>query len=143
MSSIFTKPGSGEGAGGGSTVIARGVKVEGNFVSPGDVLIEGEVQGTLQAGGMLTIGTDASIKADITAGEAFVAGSIEGNTVASGKLELKSSAKVVGDITAQTLVIEAGAVLAGRVSVGMKTAAEPRRLGTLKRESLSSVPATS
>ncbi len=112
------------GTGGGTTTIAAGVKVEGEFTSQGDVLIEGEVHGTLVAGGMLTVGTDAKIKADVKAGDALVAGVVEGNLLVAKRCEIKTSAKVFGDISADTLAIEAGAQLSGRVQIGMKTATE-------------------
>ena len=111
--------------GGATTTIAAGVKVEGEFTSQGDVLIEGEVHGTLVAGGMLTVGPEAKIKADVRAGDALISGTVEGNIAIMKRCEIKTSAKVLGDIVSDTLAIEAGAQLSGRVQIGMKTASEP------------------
>lgn len=116
------------------TTIARGVKVEGDFTSQGDVVIEGEVHGTLSASGLLTIGPEAIIKADVTAGEALVAGTIQGNVAIGKRIELKSSAKVIGDVTAEVMAIEAGATLAGRISVGERRAESAERTASAKRE---------
>ncbi len=106
------------GSHGGATIIARGVKVEGDFQSPGDVAIEGDVEGTLGTGGLLTIGAEARVKANIKANEASVSGIIEGNIAVEKRLELKSTAKVFGDVTCETVSIEAGACMNGRMSVG-------------------------
>lgn len=100
------------------TIIARGVRVEGEFTSPGNVLIEGEVQGHVTIKGVLTVGTEAKLKADVSANEAIVSGLIEGNVNVIKRLELKASAKVMGDVTCETASIEAGAVLNGKVSIG-------------------------
>ena len=41
--------------GANKTIIARGVKVEGDFMSQGDVVIEGEVHGKVATTGTLTL----------------------------------------------------------------------------------------
>lgn len=103
-----------------NTLIAKGVKLEGEFTSQSDVLIEGEVHGTLKTSGKLTVGTEAKILADVTVGDAVIAGTVQGNLQVANRLELKSSAKIIGDITAETVLIEGGAALSGRVSIGAK-----------------------
>lgn len=100
------------------TVIARGVKVEGDFVSQGDVLIDGEVHGSFSTTGQLTVGAEATIAAHITAGDASIAGTIQGNVTVAGRVDLSETARVWGDIHAQILSIAPGAILQGGVSVG-------------------------
>ncbi len=108
------------GKGSATTIIAHGVKVEGEFTSQSDVLIEGEVHGSFSTIGMLTVGSDAKIKADVKAGSAVVSGTIEGNVIVSKHLDIKSTAKIMGDVTTETVMIESGAVLSGRMTVGVK-----------------------
>ena len=103
-----------------NTVIARGVKVEGDLTSQGNIVIEGEVQGTLQCSGLLTVGPEAKVGANINAQEAVISGLVEGNINVVKKLDLKSSAKIIGDIQAEHLIVEAGAAMSGRMTVGMK-----------------------
>ena len=117
--SVFTV-GSGNGASAGPTLIARGVKVEGNFSSEGDVAIEGEVHGTLNATGLLTIGTEAKIKADVHAGDALIAGVIEGNITVTKQLNVKSTARITGDITCEVISVESGALLMGKMTAGRR-----------------------
>lgn len=123
-----------------ATIIARGVRVEGEFASEGDVLIEGEVHGTLKTSGMLTIGPEAKLKAEVTAGEAVVAGSIEGNITVERRLELKGSSRVHGDMSAETISVEAGASLTGRVAIGARTEAVAEKISA-KRMKVEEVPA--
>jgi cytoskeletal protein CcmA (bactofilin family) len=101
-----------------ATIIARGVRVEGEFRSQGDVVIEGEVQGSISAAGVLTVGSEAKIKADISVDEAKISGVIEGNLQISKQAIFYSSAKITGDITAERITVEAGAQLDGRIKVG-------------------------
>lgn len=94
--------------------------MEGDFTSQSDVVIEGEVHGTLKTSGKLTVGTEAKILADVTAGDAVIAGTVQGNLQVANRLEIKSSAKIVGDLAAEIVSIEGGAALSGRVSIGAK-----------------------
>jgi cytoskeletal protein CcmA (bactofilin family) len=102
-----------------ATIIAKGVKLEGEFKSQGDVLIEGEVQGTIQTEGLLTLGNEAFLKAGVTASDAIIAGKLEGNINIKHKLEIKSTAKIQGDITCESITVESGAVLQGSVKSGV------------------------
>lgn len=108
-----------------ATIIARGVKVEGEFTSQGDVIIEGEVHGHVTTAGTLSVGSEARLKADVVAQEATVAGNIDGNLTVKNRLELKSTAKVAGDISCETVVVEAGAMLNGKIAVGSAANVKP------------------
>ena len=106
------------GGQGAATIIARGVRLQGDFTSQGDVVIEGEVQGHIETTGQLAVGIEAKLKADVSASDASVAGSIEGTLTVQRRLDLKSTARVFGDVTCETASIEAGAVLEGKVKIG-------------------------
>lgn len=99
------------------TIIARGVRVEGDFKSQGAVLIEGEVAGNVQTAGDLRVGNDAKIHADVIAQNAVVGGEVRGNIQVADRLELLSSAKMIGDVTANVLSIAAGALVNGKVTM--------------------------
>ncbi len=101
-----------------ATIIAKGVKVEGDFASDGDVQIEGEVKGSLATKGRLTVGPEAIIHAEVKAGDAVIAGNIQGNVIVERRVDLKSTAKLAGDLTSEALTVEAGAKVNGKVSVG-------------------------
>lgn len=115
------------------TVIARGVRVQGDFTSQGDVVIDGVVEGHVTTTAMLKVGSEAKLKADVTANDAIIAGVIEGTLSVKRKLELKSTASVTGDVTCETAAIEAGASLLGTVSIGAKSGT-PQKAATGKSE---------
>jgi cytoskeletal protein CcmA (bactofilin family) len=101
-----------------ATIIARGVKVEGEFKSQGDVVIEGDVQGIISTNGMLTVGPEAHIKADVTAEEAMISGTVDGNLNIKKQAVLHASARIKGDITAERVTVESGAAIEGKVQIG-------------------------
>lgn len=100
------------------TIIAQGVKVEGDFQSQGDVVIDGEVTGSVQTAQALTIGEQAKIHADVTAKTAVVAGEVKGNLSAAERLELLATSVVEGDIATANLSIASGAVVNGKITMG-------------------------
>ena len=101
-----------------ATIIAKGVKVEGDFASDGDVQIEGEVKGSLATKGRLTVGPEAIIHAEVKAGDAVIAGTVEGNVTVERRVDLKSTAKLSGDLTAEALTVESGPKVNGKMTVG-------------------------
>lgn len=107
----------------GGTIIAKGVKVEGDFSSDGDVVIEGEVIGSIKTVGHLAVGSGAKIKADVSTGSAVVAGEIFGNLSVSGKLDLLENSRICGDVVVEILSVASGAKINGRVTMNGKTEA--------------------
>lgn len=101
--------------------IGGSILVKGDVVSTEDLVIDGQVQGTIELGDhSLTIGSGASVVADLVAKTVTISGKVKGNVMGAAKVELKSSAKVEGDITAPKFVMEDGAALAGKVDTGSK-----------------------
>ncbi len=100
------------------TVIAQGVKVEGDFASQGDVVIDGEVAGTIRTASALRVGETAAIEANVQAQSAVVAGRIRGNLQVEDRLELLETSRVDGDVSARVLSVAAGAQVNGRVAMG-------------------------
>ena len=111
---------------GTGTVIARGVRVQGDFTSQSDVLIDGVVEGHVSTTAQLSVGSEARLKADVTANDAIISGSIEGTLTVKHRLELKATASVMGDISCETASIEAGAVVHGKVMIGVKPTSAPK-----------------
>lgn len=99
------------------TVIGASVKVDGNFVGSGDVVVDGQVSGTLKTSKNLRVGDSAKIKADVEAANILVAGEIRGHVKCNGKVELTPSGKIIGNVDTKTIVIAHGAVLHGKVTM--------------------------
>ncbi len=106
------------------TTIAMGVKVEGDFTSEGDVVIEGEVAGSVKTKAHLRVGEQAVIRANVQAENAIIAGHIEGNLTVKDRLELMENSVVHGDIKTKILSIAPGAEVNGLLTMSGKSTKE-------------------
>ncbi len=102
---------------GGETVIGPSVKVEGNFVGEGDVIVEGQVSGSLKTSRNLHVGESATIRAEVEASNLTLSGEIRGNVKVADKLEVAATAKIYGNIETKVLTVAPGAVLNGKLSM--------------------------
>ncbi|HYE87320.1 MAG TPA: polymer-forming cytoskeletal protein [Vicinamibacterales bacterium] len=101
--------------------IGGSILVKGAVVSTEDLVIDGQVEGTIELGNhSLMIGSGAAVVADLVAKSVTIAGEVKGSVMGSAKVELKSTARVEGDITAPRFAMEDGAVLSGKVDTGAK-----------------------
>lgn len=100
------------------TIIGPSVKVEGDFVTEGNIIVEGIICGTIKTSQNLKVGPESKIFANISAENALVAGEVQGNLNISGKLELTSTAKIFGDVRTGTISIASGATINGKYQMG-------------------------
>jgi cytoskeletal protein CcmA (bactofilin family) len=103
------------------TIIGRAIKIEGDLSSDGNIVIEGEVKGSVKTGKFLKIGDAAKVTANVEAEAAIISGVVDGNVAVRGKLDLAATAKVNGDIEASRLSIAEGAVFNGGCKMDTKT----------------------
>lgn len=103
------------------TIIGAGVKVEGTFVAFGNVVVKGQVSGTLETKNELHLEGGAYVDGDVKAKNAFLAGQVKGNIIVDGKADLDKTARINGDLTCKSLSIEEGAMFNGRCSMGDAT----------------------
>jgi len=99
------------------TIIGPSVKVEGDFVSDGNVLVQGIVNGSLKTKGNLRVEKGARIKASVEAANALVFGEIKGNVTIQGNLEIGESATLEGDIATKIVSVAPGAAISGHCLV--------------------------
>ena len=100
------------------TVVGPSVVVEGDFSSEGDIIVKGTVSGSVHTSKVLRVEESAKIFANIKAGSAVVAGTIRGNAKIADSLELAPSGRVAGDVECKVLVVEAGALINGKLIMG-------------------------
>ena len=95
------------------TLIGNSTVFEGKLSATGGIKIEGTVRGTIDCQGLLVVGVEGKIVADILAESAIIGGEVIGNITARDRLEIVSKGKVQGDITTAHLIIEDGVVFEG------------------------------
>ena len=110
-----------------STIIGKGSKIKGTLYVQGGVRVDGEVEGTIESDGFVTIGSSGIAKANIKADECLISGKVVGNVTCKDAIELDRSARMNGDIVAKILKIHTGAVFNGNSSMntGAKTIRNP------------------
>ena len=96
------------------SLISADLCVAGNLVSPGDLQIDGIVEGDIQCQS-LTIGPSATVNGHITATDVLIRGTHVGG-IDARSVTLGKTARVMGDIVHETIAIEAGAVLEGHLT---------------------------
>lgn len=122
---LFTNPQSDSSAPGqAETIIGPSVKVEGIFHGEGNVTVEGIVQGTLKTNHDLTIGQAAKVKAEVSAKNLILAGEIRGNITITEHTRLAGTAKVYGNLQTSRLAVEEGAIIQGKIMMGVEAERE-------------------
>ncbi len=105
-------------AGPQQTFLGRSVAVRGQFSGNENLLIEGQVEGTINLEEhTVTVGTNGQVKAEIHARQVIVLGTITGNITAQEKVEIRRSGNVVGDILSGAVAIEEGAYFKGSIEI--------------------------
>ena len=101
-----------------TTIISRGVKIEGKITSSGNIRVDGEIQGDIFSQSNITIGEDAKVNGQINANAITIGGNVSGIVRAKEKLILDSKSNLKGDIFTKSLVIEEGAKFDGKSKTG-------------------------
>jgi len=105
------------------SVISADLVVNGSLTSPGDIQIEGRVEGNVRSAG-LVIGDQATITGDVFAEDLTVRGRIEG-CIHARKVLLCSTCHVEGNILHEAFAVEAGAFFEGNCRHSDDPLAEP------------------
>jgi cytoskeletal protein CcmA (bactofilin family) len=107
-----------------SATIGKAVKVVGQIYSKEDLIVDGDLEGTVEAlEHKLTIGPNGTVHADVKAREVAVMGTLHGDVEATDKIEIRKDAKLVGNIKTARILIEDGAYFKGAIDV---VKAEPK-----------------
>ncbi len=95
-----------------ASLVAEGVMIRGDLATPGDLHLDGAVEGDVRVG-RLTLGETGSITGTIQADSVEIRGRITG-TISARQVRLCATARVDGDISHAELSVDAGAHFAGR-----------------------------
>jgi len=110
-----------------ATNLNTDVEIKGTIRFNDSLRLDGKFEGELASdSGLLIIGKNGNINAEINVGSAIIEGKVQGNIQAKDKIELRSSAQHFGDIKAARLVVEEGVVFVGKCDVNpQQNAVEP------------------
>jgi cytoskeletal protein CcmA (bactofilin family) len=100
-------------------LIGAGTRVEGNVIFSGGLRIDGHVRGSIVAEegkpGTLVVSERAQIEGEIRAPHVVINGAVYGPVTSTEYVELQAKANVTGDVYYNTLEMQVGAVVQGRL----------------------------
>ncbi|HKK22719.1 MAG TPA: polymer-forming cytoskeletal protein [Pseudohaliea sp.] len=100
-------------------MIGSKVKVTGDIESAEDLLIEGEVNGTVTlADNELVIGNAGRVNADIEAKTVRIEGEVQGDITGRERVVITASGNVQGNVSAPRVMLEDGGRFKGSIDMG-------------------------
>jgi cytoskeletal protein CcmA (bactofilin family) len=108
------------------SVLGPSIRFTGELTSAEDLVVLGEINGTINQSTRVTVGPTGVVNASIRAGHIAVQGRVDGDLLASKSVVVHASAEVRGNITAPAISIEPGAVFTGSIDMeAARGAAKP------------------
>ena len=101
-------------SGGSLSFIGAEVTINGHVSGNGDIHLDGVIEGDLSCNSLI-LGSGGRIKGNIAAERATIGGAVDG-TVNASTLIVERSARINGDLAYDTVSIENGAQIDGRMS---------------------------
>jgi cytoskeletal protein CcmA (bactofilin family) len=101
--------------GSGYSLLDSQLALAGDLDTAGSLRIDGKLEGNIRRADTVVLGVGASMNGDVHAREVVIGGTITGNVHATERVELQATAIVTGDILTQTILVQEGGVVNGRV----------------------------
>jgi cytoskeletal protein CcmA (bactofilin family) len=91
--------------------------IKGDISTREELLVDGEVEGTLESHSLLTVGPQGKVRASIKAREVVIFGSVDGNVEVVEKLAIRGEGSLVGNIRTAGISIDDGAYFKGSIDI--------------------------
>lgn len=93
--------------------IASGVTVKGDIISPGDLRIDGVIDGKVVSKTRIVVGEGAKLKGSLYCDALDFWGSMDGDIYVRGTLSIKAGSKINGSVNVRRFEVEMGAEING------------------------------
>ena len=104
------------------SILGPTLRFKGDLSADEDLVIQGQVEGTIGPVPRVTVGATATVHATIDAGIVIVEGTVVGDIKAAASVIVRETAKLTGNICAPAVSILDGAQFNGQVSMGKRSA---------------------
>lgn len=102
-----------------TAVIGPTVRIKGDIVSDENLIIEGQVEGTVSLDSHeLVVGQSGVANANVTAKLIRVDGRVKGDLIGREKVVISKSGNMTGNISAPTVILEEGGKFKGSIDMG-------------------------
>ena len=100
-----------------SSVLGPTLKFKGELTANEDLLIQGQIEGTINHSSSLTVGQEGKLKANVKAEYISVEGRVNGDLEGSKSVVVKEGADVKGNIFSPTVTLREGATFNGSIDM--------------------------
>ena len=100
-----------------ASILGPTVRIKGELTASEDLVIHGQIEGSIGPAPRVTIGPDAHVKAGVIADVIVVEGRIDGDLKAQVSIAVRPSANVRGNLEAPVVNIAEGATFNGGVKM--------------------------
>jgi cytoskeletal protein CcmA (bactofilin family) len=98
-------------------VLSAGVSINGSLTFGRELVVDCQLEGTIDSEGRLVVEKNAQIRGEIHAGTVTVFGTVDGNVTATERCELRAGCTLRGDIEAPRLVVDDDATFIGSARI--------------------------
>jgi len=102
----------------GLSILDKGLVINGEIESNGEVIVRGKVKGTLKAE-TLVIADTGNVDADCTVDGVIIGGEYNGNLTVNGIMKILATGKCSGKVLCQDMVVENGSTLNASVDCSL------------------------
>jgi cytoskeletal protein CcmA (bactofilin family) len=100
-----------------SAVIGPSMSIKGEIRAREELMVDGEVEGTLESQSLLTVGANGKVRGNIKARQVAIFGSVRGNVEVTEKIGIREQGSLIGDIKAAGISIDDGAYFKGSIDI--------------------------
>lgn len=100
-----------------SSLMGKTLLIKGEVFSEDDVMIDGRIEGKINVKNRVTIGKNATVRADVEARQVVIKGKLTGDVRAFAQVEIVADGVLHGNIVSPKVIIADGAVFEGNIDM--------------------------
>ena len=100
-----------------SAVIGPSMTIKGEIRAREELMVDGDVEGTLESHSVITVGRNGKVRGNIKARQAAIFGSVRGNVEVVEKIAIRDQGSLIGDIKGAGISIDDGAYFKGSIDI--------------------------
>jgi cytoskeletal protein CcmA (bactofilin family) len=106
-------------------VIGPKTRIKGEVTGEENVVVEGQIEGSIRIARDLTVGPGGTVKATVNAQSIVVAGELLGDCHASQRVHIEATGRLTGNIRSPRVVIVEGATFRGNSDMSPRKEGQP------------------
>ena len=100
-----------------TSILGPTLKFKGELTANEDLVIQGQIEGSIKHTSNLTIGEEGKLKADVVAEHISIEGQVDGDLEGRNSVVVTNNANVTGNIYSPVVTLHEGATFNGRIDM--------------------------